>query len=222
MRSLGKCILSLGAVSLLATPALAQQGRGGFGGGMMGGPALLANPGVQKELKLDDDQVKKAQDFADDFGQKMRGRMQDLQDVPQEERREKMTAIMTEMNADAQKELKGILKPEQLKRFDQISLQARGPQAFTDAEVQKKLNITADQKSKLADIQQDQMEQQRDIFQNAGDDRQAAMQKMTDLRKQTREKMMNVLSAEQKTTWKEMTGEPFEVQMQPRRRPGGN
>ena len=40
--------------------------------------------------------------------------------------------------------------------------------------------------------------------------------KMTELRKETMDKVTGVLTADQKKAWKEMTGEPFQVQFQPR------
>ena len=60
MRSLFRTLVGLGLVAMLAGPAAAQQGRG-FGRGGGGNLATLAaNTGVQKELKLDDQQVEKA------------------------------------------------------------------------------------------------------------------------------------------------------------------
>jgi hypothetical protein len=58
MRFFGKLGLTLGALALLACPALAQ-GRGGFGGGAAG---FLMAPNVQKDLKLTDAQVNKIQE----------------------------------------------------------------------------------------------------------------------------------------------------------------
>ena len=51
----------------------------------------------------------------------------------------------------------------------------------------------------------------REIQQSAGDDRQAAMQKIQALRKETNTKVMALMTDDQKKTWKEMTGEPFEI-----------
>ena len=56
----------------------------------------------------------------------------------------------------------------------------------------------------------------RELFQSAGDDRQAAMAKVQTLRKETNTKVMALMTEDQKKTWKEMTGEPFEVAFQPR------
>ena len=63
MRSLFRTMVGLGLVAMLAGPAAAQQGRG-FGRGGGGNLATLAaNTGVQKELKLDDQQVEKAKEL---------------------------------------------------------------------------------------------------------------------------------------------------------------
>jgi len=210
MRNLMKVALGLGLSTLLVSPALAQGPGGGFGRGG-GGAMLLANPGVQKELKLDKEQTDKVEKFSADMREKMQG----FQDLSQEERQTKMQ----EMQKDGTKIAGEILKPEQKKRFDQISLQARGLQAFNDPEVQGKLKITDEQKAKIKTLADDTQAQRRDIMQDAGGDRQAAMKKMTDLTKEATKKAMDLLTTEQKATWKEMTGEPFELQMAaPRRR----
>lgn len=214
MRMLGKAVLALGVAALLAGPAQAQGFRGGFGmGGNLG--FLATNKGVQKELKVSDDQAQKIQQWSEEFRDKMREKMEA---IPQDERREKMPALMREMGEQSRKDLKGILKDDQMTRLEQIALQQRGPEAaVNDPKVAEKLKITDDQKNKIQSIQEDARGQMpsRDDFQN---DRDAAMKKMADVRKQSREKVMNLLSSEQKDTWKEMTGAPFEVRFE---RPGG-
>lgn len=56
----------------------------------------------------------------------------------------------------------------------------------------------------------------REAFQGLQSDREGGMKKMVELRKQATEKAVGVLTDEQKKTWKEMTGEPFEVVYEPR------
>src|SRR5262245_18889649 len=124
-----------GAVLLLAAAATAQPGGGGF----MRNPAMLLNQeSVRKELKLSDEQVKKAEEF----GAKMRERFQDLQGLEGEERRAKVQ----EINKESEKTVGEILKPEQSKRLKQIGLQLQGPSAFTSQDVVKDLSITDEQK----------------------------------------------------------------------------
>ena len=55
------------------------------------------------------------------------------------------------------------------------------------------------------------------LFQGGGD-REENAKKFAEMRKDTMEKITGVLTADQKKTWKEMTGEPFDVQFQPRNR----
>jgi Spy/CpxP family protein refolding chaperone len=218
MRTFGKMVLAMGLVALATAPAMAQQGRGGFGmfgGG--GGPMLLSNKSVQQELKVSDSQADKLDALAQELGQKQRSEFQKLQDVPQDERREKMQELTRNMNAELHKELPNILKPEQTKRFTQIQLQQSGVNAFSTPRVQEELKLTDEQKSKIRDISQDLNESMREAFQASQDDRAAAMQKIAGLRKQGMEKTLAVLTDEQKSTWKDMTGEPFEVKFEPRR-----
>jgi hypothetical protein len=218
MRGCLKAAMAFGLVAILAGPALAQGGRGGMGGGM-GGPAnLLGNPAVQKELKLDEEQVTKATKVATEAREKMMGMREQLQDLEPQERMAKSQELIKPINEAALKSAKEFLKPEQLTRFHQIELQQRGLQAFADPAIAKKLSITSEQETKFKSVMTDMQSEQREIQQSAGDDRQAAMQKMTALRKETLTKVMAMMTDDQKKTWKEMTGEPFTMPA-PQRRP---
>jgi Spy/CpxP family protein refolding chaperone len=212
-RTLRAAAAVTGLVALFAVPASAQQR--GFGGGMGGGPALLTNKSVQKELKVEDDQKPKLAKLAEELSAKQREAFQGLQNVAQDERRAKMAEITKSINSDTDKGLADILKADQIKRFHQIRLQVRGADAFNDAEVKKKLALTDDQKSKVTAMMTDMRTQMREIFQGAQDDREGAMKKMTALRKETTDKAVALLTNDQKKTWKEMTGETFEYVPEP-------
>jgi len=219
MRTILKLAAAFGLAACLTTTANAQGGRGmGMGGGT--GLNLLSNKSVQKELKLTDEQVEKATKAATEAREKMMEKFQELRDPDQAERQEKMQGLMKEMTAASKKVTDEILKPEQAKRLNQITLQTQGVMAYMTDEVQSKLKITDEQKNKFKDIQAASMEQMtanRELMQS---DREAGMKKMTEIRKETTEKANAVLTAEQKATWKEMTGEPFTI-VQEQRRPGG-
>ena len=217
-RPIRSMILTLGAAALLACPAFAQRPGGGFGGGFGGGggAGLLANPGVQKELKLESDQVSKVEAIATSIREKHADDFAKIRDLDPQDRGPKMASLNRTISGEVNKALADVLKPEQMKRFDQIRLQAMGLQAFNDPDVQAKLKLSADQKDKLQGIAQDSQSQMREVFQSAGDDRAAAMTKITALRKETQDKALAVLSADQKGAWKDLTGEPFEIQYQRR------
>ena len=217
MKYVLRTLLGLGLVALLAAPAAAQQGRGGrFGGASLA--SLLGNSGVQKELKLDDQQVDKAKDLAEKTREESREKFQGLQDLSQDERRAKMQEINREINATTLKAAGEFLKPEQVARLKQISLQVRGVQAFNDPEVQKKLNLTDSQKGEIQAIAQESMEGARGLFSQdqSPEEREAAMKKIAEIRKQALTKVEAKLNDEQQKTWKELIGSPFEFRPDPR------
>ena len=125
-----------------------------------------------------------------------------------------MAEIGREINAASLKAAGEFLKAEQIARLKQIACQVRGPQSFDDPDVQKKLNITETQKTDIHAIQQEAREEMRPIFQEFQDDREAAMKKMGELRKRTLAKIEGKLNDEQRKTWKELLGTPFEIKFE--------
>ena len=213
MRTLGTTVLALGAAVLLAGPAQAQGFRGGMFGG--GGYMLLSNKGVQQELKLTDAQAEKVTRVVEEASAKAREKWQDL---PDDERREKGRAIFQAANDEVKATVKDVLKPEQVARLDQISLQQQGITAFADPKAQGKLGLSDDQRSKLREIADDADRKMRDLREGFANDREGTMEKMRAARKESMDKALGVLTDGQKKSWKEMTGEPFEVRFE--RRPG--
>ena len=214
MKTMFNAILGVSLVALAASPAYAQ-GRGGFGrGGGLG--MLLGNASVQKELKLDDDQTTKANELGQKLGAEMREKMQDLS---QEERREKGPAIMREINASAMKSAGEFLKADQLARLKQISIQIQGVRAFSDPDVAKKLNLTDSQKSDIQTISESTMEELRGVpfgQDQSEEERAANAKKRAEINKGALEKVAGKLNDEQQKSWKELIGAPFELKMNPR------
>lgn len=218
MRAWFMSVLVFGLVALLAGPSAAQdkkKGRGGFGVGV-GMASLVTNEGVQKELKLADDQAGKAKEIADKLREKHKGEFAAAFKLDGEERRTKMQEILKTFNEETAKELGTVLKPEQIKRLKQIELQQRGSRAFEDQEVVAGLKISDDQKAKLKALGEESGKQMREIFQGAQGNREEAAKKFQALRKETMDKALAVLSDDQKKAWKELTGEPFEVKFERR------
>jgi hypothetical protein len=218
MRTMFRTVLGLSLVALVASPAFAQGGRGfGMGGG--GGYAMLiGNSGVQKELKLDDQQIEKAKELAAKAREDMQGVREKLQGLEGEEQRTKRAELMKEMNDSAIKAVGAFLKPEQIARLKQVSYHTLGARALSDPEVAKKLNITDSQKTDIQTIVQESMEGMRGLFSQdqSEEDRATAMKKMAELRKEALDKASAKLNDEQQKTWKELLGAPFEFKPDPR------
>jgi hypothetical protein len=179
---------------------------------------LIGNESVQKELKLDDQQIGKAKEFADKAREKMTEVREQLQGLEGDERRTKMQEIQKEMNASAMKAFGEFLKPEQVTRLKQISYHQQGARAIYDPEVATKLNLTDAQKTDIQAIVTESMEGMRGLFTQdmSEEERAAAMKKMAELRKETLDKAAAKLNDEQQKTWKELIGAPFEVKYVPR------
>jgi len=213
-------LAALGLAALLSSPALAQgPRRGGFGGGF-GGPGaginLLGNASVQKELKLDDSQVEKANKLAEENRAKGRDRFQELQGLSQEERGKKMQELAKESREETHKAVTEILKPEQRRRFYQIRNQVLGVAAFNEPYLQRELKLTDEQKEKIQKIESESRDQVRELVQSSAGDREGLRDKMTAHRKETLNKVLGVLGDEQKKTYQEHLGAPFEIQFERR------
>ena len=208
MSGLRRAVWTVGFLATaLAIPVVAQaQGQrgGGMGmGGGMAGPGLISNPAVQKEIKLTDEQKGKATSFSEEY----RSQMGDLRDLSPEER----TTKLQKMNAEGMKDVEKMLKPEQSKRFKEIIFQVRGMANLADPEIAKALKVTAEQSDKVKNLTEAERSEIQEARQDAGDDRAAAATKTTAIRKATMTKAMALMTPDQKSMWKEMAGEPFEL-----------
>jgi hypothetical protein len=228
-------------VALLASPAFAQQQRqrgqgqgqgqrqGGFGGGMGGGglAMLLLNESVQKELKLDEVQVAKTKDAVSAVQKAHAEDFTKLRDVDQAERPAKQRELNKTVSDEILKGCGDILKAEQIKRLNQIELQNAGTAAFTRPEVEKGLSLKDEQKEKIKTISEETTKALRELQPMRGQGGQgggqgnfaANAEKRAAINKEAKEKIQGVLTDEQKTAWKDMTGDAFTVVMPMGRRP---
>jgi len=136
MRTMYRAMFGLSLAALLASPAFAQ-GRGGRGFGGGGLSMLIANESVQKELKLDDQQVEKAKEFAEKAREKRTELGSKLEGLEGDEARTKRAEINKEMNEMAMKAFGEFLKPEQVTRIKQISHQTMGAPRTTLTMIQQ-------------------------------------------------------------------------------------
>lgn len=230
-RLFGFTLAALVVCVMAGNEAMAQGGRGGFGGGGFGGGLtfLVQNEQVQKELKITDDQKTKIKEIADASrpqpgagGGRARGT------PPTEEQIAEMRKRTEETNA----KITAVLSADQNARLKQIQLWTQGTRALTNnADVQKELALTDEQKSALKTITDESQKKSRELFGSAGrnatqEERTAAREKMTALQKETDTECMAVLTAAQKTKLETMKGAEFKLDMTAfgggRGRRGGN
>jgi hypothetical protein len=189
----------------LATLALGQQPRQQPPQPNVLGP--LADPALQKELKLSDEQITKLKDALNKVMGNHKGTLERLQQMPPEEQQKKMQAIQD----DSQKAIAGILDEKQMKRFKQIMLQMNGVAALMDPQVQKELKLSDEQKKKLDGVFNDGQKRMQDMARTPGASREEFQKKYEAILKDIEDKTNGVLSEDQKKSFKEMKGAPFEA-----------
>ncbi len=213
---LGRLALALTVAGAVVGGALAQRqpggGRGGFGMG-----AMFKNEALQKELKLEKDQVEKITEALTKVQEELKDE-RPQQGASQEERQ----AFQKKSTEASQKALAKVLNADQAKRLKEIQFQQRlnspfggGPAVFADAEIQTALKLTDDQKEKIKDIVSDYTKERQEMFQGlkpgGGGDFQEAQKKMQGLTKEAMANVNKLLKDDQKKMIEEMKGKEFDV-----------
>ena len=175
-----------------------QRGPGGRGMGM-GSAMLLRAEAVQKELGVTAEQLTKLKGVLEagpgaGGGQRNQNATEEERTKAREERAKQV--------AEQDKKIGEILKPEQVARLKQLRLQASGAMAFTNEELVKELKITKEQTDKIEAA----MQALRGSAQGGG-----GAGAFAEMREKMNAKVMEILTAEQKTKYKELLGKPFDL-----------
>jgi hypothetical protein len=209
-------------ISSLNVASAQQRGRGGAGGRGMGmAPGadvlfLLTLEPVQKELKLTEAQTTTVREAGEQLQSEIRETYSGLQDLSQEERREKMQELRGEVEKKV-KELRAkvdtTLDASQKDRLKQLVLQRRGVlQSLQDAEVATALKLTDEQKKKVETLVADSRpgRGQGGAAAGGGGDRAAMRERFAALQKERNEKALAILTAEQKSEFEKLQGAKFD------------
>ena len=205
-------VLVLGAMFVSVTQAQPPGGRrGGFGMGSRGSIVyLLGREEVQKELKLNEEQLARVNKLSEGAREEFAA-LRDIED--RQERTAKMTELTEQLDKKAREQLRDVLEREQMMRLFQIRMQVNS--AVDNLSIQflaRRLELTDEQKETLANISKE-MEAKRSELRAAMRDesqRSDAFQKFRELRDAADEQAVGVLTAEQKASYDEMKGEKFE------------
>ncbi len=111
--------------------------------------------------------------------------------------------------------LKGLLKPGQFARLEQIATQAMGMGAFERTEVIRTLGITDDQCERIDAIVVETNRAIRDLLSTAREDPETALRTARALRAHGFRSILDVLTMQQRNAWDEFTGKPFKLEEKP-------
>jgi hypothetical protein len=211
-----KLWLTLALVGMMALPVLAQF-RGMFGGGPQSGDMLLMNKSVQKELKLDDKQMKGLAEINKAAGEHMAKAREAFQDGDAEKGKEHMQKANDERTKGLKK-FKESLTSEQQKRFQEIEVQVAtkntDPNLFKHSGIVKALKLTSKQQETVKEALSDLDKDTREVFEDAKGDKgkfKGVFKKVQTLRKDAYDKITKGLTEEQQKTLKDLGGEKFDL-----------
>lgn len=218
-----KGLLALSLIVLMVSAAAAQEERGrrrgGFGGGGFGGPfggfnspaALAGMPQVQEEIKVSEEQKKQI----DEGLAELRGgfNFQELQGLSAEDREKRMEEIRKKAETAGkafEEKMNKILKPEQLTRLKELSLQRQGAMALLRPDIAKDLGLTEDQRKKMQGILESSRPSGRPNFQDLSqEERQKLMTESREKQEKAQAELLAVLTDEQKAKYAELKGKEF-------------
>jgi hypothetical protein len=182
-----------------------------------GKPLLLANPKVKQEIKLTEEQDNSIHKIIREVENKYEPEFRKA-GLDRDKLLKVGLEAIQETRERINKALPDILSPDQLKRLDQIQIQANGIISFKRPEVQQKLKLTFTQKLQILKIGGELKQQIDEILKDASRaplrKAPAAIQRARELKKAATEKAVETLTREQKQIWKELNGEPFDFRIE--------
>ncbi len=174
--------------------------------------ALLRIKSVHNELKATPEQARKLDDLSHAMVKTYREGGIQTRGLTPEEIRAKALELGRAREEALRKDLTDILKPEQVRRFEQIAVQQLGIFAFQfDHRVREALKLTEPQKAGLQAIDQEMKEALNAATLAYSKDRQGGAAGLLAVRTQILVKYLALLTDEQKVTWNDLNGEPFVI-----------
>ena len=216
------------AIAIVAVSSFAQggggggrggfgQGRGGFGGFQDAtGVFLLNRDDVAGEIKLTADQKTKLESIRQAQREKMRDMFQGGGGGGD---REAMMAAMQKLQAENAKETLAVLNDDQKKRLKELAVQRMANAAVMNADIQKELGVTDEQKAKIKDLQDKQQAANQALgekMRNQEIDREQFQASMQKNREVMNAELGKILTPDQKTKLTAMGGKPFKFVEQER------
>lgn len=179
------------AAAQAAEGARRGPGRDGGRGSLLG---LLRIEQVQKELKLSEENIAKVTQLGEKLRAEMREQYSALREIEdREQRRAKMAELRDQSDRKVREGLRDVLAREQMMRLYQIRMQVSAVvDSLANRYVAGRLELTDEQKEKLAQITKDVQAKRTELFAAMRDasqeQRTEAMQKLRKIRSDADEK----------------------------------
>jgi hypothetical protein len=185
--------------------------------------AILQSDQMKKELGLTDDQVSQLKTVQTELQATMKEKTSgvDFKELAKDDA--KLKAFYADLDKDIQasrEKVNGILKPEQVKRVREISLQLYGFGVLTLADVSQDLKITPEQQTKMDTLRKDLVTKMKAAWEVPSGSAQEQQQviannrkKMDQILEENNQQALAVLTDEQKKTLETLKGEKFDLDL---------
>jgi len=203
MRPFVKCTLAVSILAALAASAPAAEKMLIPEEGTIE-IMLLRQKSVRHELKVSDNEYQKIHKYASEQWKKAK----DLSTKSQKEQDQRFH----EMAKENEQFLEKTLTKEQHKRLNEITLQVAGLLYSTRPDIAAKLKLTDDQKQKMKKYQ-DEARHDLEKALEAKDSKERH-KNLSELHKVNRDRLYEVLTDQQEVAWKQLTGAPFNGELE--------
>jgi hypothetical protein len=181
---------------------------------------LLQNPQIKAELGMTDDQSTQLKKVTQEFRKELKpltDKLKDVKDPSQlEVKKQEVGPALQQREKAFQEKVRAILKPEQIKRSQQIFLQIFGWGPMTQKDFDDELQLTGEQKKKLDDIREQMVQRMQSTWEAPAGAEQPSEQaissnreRMENISKDANERSWNVLTEQQRRTLETLKGKPF-------------
>lgn len=177
-----------------------------------GAAGMLRYKSVQTELKLNDEQVKKAEQILQTVAKNQHARFREAQKLKGAKASPDDGQNTAETAAEGRALAKEILSPAQFTRLLQLERQFIGPTALFHEDVQQALSLSEDQMKTIRDIFLKLGRAESELFRaGSGASKEQLDRREADLEQTALKDMLAVLSAEQRNTWSTLIGKSLDV-----------
>ncbi len=195
-------------------------GPAGFGSGLIW---LLNAESLHKELELTEEQREQFRKIAENSSQQFRDQAPEAPGADRD-RMERSREQAIQRAKGIEKQVAGVLEPDQLRRLNEIELQQQakfsGPTVFLQPTVAEALRLTEEQRQELGDLASELNTKRNALFQELrglnpeerGRKMAERRDEMEQLAEEALQKATALLTPEQKGKLKQIMGEPFELE----------
>jgi hypothetical protein len=174
--------------------------------------ALYQMNDISKSLNLTAEQISNLNKLTEQTQAKYRDDYAKLSALKEAERFNRMQELNRQYYADWTKGAGSVFNDTQRTRYQQLGYQYGGFGTFYDPDVQKRLNLTADQQKALRDQWDWSNQQLQEIYRTGATDATKGTQMYNDYWKARQARLDKFLTADQQKAWRDLTGDPYTFQ----------